>query len=191
MRLSRESTPTGSRLLTCWRTLCASGVLFALSLSLYLYVPLASMTNPPMNWGYARTADGFWHTLTRGQYERPQPTTSLERFGIQFWQYLRQTGKDLGPHYLVPALASIGFMRQTRVPGRGWLLGLLVAFISMAALTVAGLNSTADRGSVDLAAQYFLSSHLVLILWSGCGLILVGNWVVQNQPRFPRAPQGH
>ena len=32
------------------------------------------MTNPPMNWGYPREWDGFLHALTRGQYEKTNPT---------------------------------------------------------------------------------------------------------------------
>ena len=41
-------------------------------LALYGYIHVASATNPPMNWGYARTPEGFMHTFTRGQYERTQ-----------------------------------------------------------------------------------------------------------------------
>ena len=44
---------------------------------LYLYMPVASMTNPPLNWGYPRTVAGFFHALTRGQYERIHPTTGV------------------------------------------------------------------------------------------------------------------
>ena len=36
----------------------------------YGYSPLASSTNPPMNWGYAATKQGFLHAVTRGQYEK-------------------------------------------------------------------------------------------------------------------------
>ena len=37
-------------------------------------MPLAGMTNPPMQWGYPRTVEGFIHAFTRGQYEKTNPT---------------------------------------------------------------------------------------------------------------------
>src|SRR4029453_13837187 len=52
--------------------LCGAG--FAAGAAFYLYMPMASMSNPPLNWGYARTVGGFFHAFTRGQYERIQPT---------------------------------------------------------------------------------------------------------------------
>lgn len=34
----------------------------------YAYMPLASSTNPPMNWGYTRTSEGFFYSINRTQY---------------------------------------------------------------------------------------------------------------------------
>jgi hypothetical protein len=46
-------------------------VLIALGLVAYVYLPAASMTNPPMNWGHARDSDGFFHVVNRTQYHGP------------------------------------------------------------------------------------------------------------------------
>ena len=35
-----------------WRLASLCGVLFLMGLGFYLYLPFASMTNPPVNWGY-------------------------------------------------------------------------------------------------------------------------------------------
>jgi tetratricopeptide (TPR) repeat protein len=43
---------------------------FLIGCSFYFYMSVASSTNPPMNWGYAYTKQGFLHAFTRGQYER-------------------------------------------------------------------------------------------------------------------------
>ena len=40
----------------------------ALGLGFHLFMPIASEQNPPMNWGYARTPQGFFRAVTRGQY---------------------------------------------------------------------------------------------------------------------------
>ena len=53
--------------------LCAeAGVAF------YGYMPISSETNPPMNWGYPRTWEGFKHAITRGQYEKLVPTNPFD-----------------------------------------------------------------------------------------------------------------
>jgi tetratricopeptide (TPR) repeat protein len=56
------------RKLTHWR----SGVLVllgaAVGLSPYAYMPLASQTNPPMNWGFTSTTEGFFYSINRSQY---------------------------------------------------------------------------------------------------------------------------
>ena len=39
-------------------------------LMFHAYMAVASEQNPPMNWGYPRTPQGFKHALTRGQYEK-------------------------------------------------------------------------------------------------------------------------
>ena len=36
--------------------------------AVYLYEPISCMTVPPMQWGYPRTVEGFFHALSRGQY---------------------------------------------------------------------------------------------------------------------------
>ena len=45
--------------------------LIALGLVAYVYLPVASLTNPPMNWGYARDPDGFFYVVNRTQYHGP------------------------------------------------------------------------------------------------------------------------
>jgi Tfp pilus assembly protein PilF len=56
------------RKLTHWRT----GVLVLLGvtvgLSPYAYMPLSSQTNPPMNWGFTSTKEGFFYSINRSQY---------------------------------------------------------------------------------------------------------------------------
>jgi hypothetical protein len=56
-------------LLTQWRRF---------GLSFYLYLPVASDQNPPMNWGYPRTPEGFWHAFSRGQYEKIDPIDNFK-----------------------------------------------------------------------------------------------------------------
>jgi len=43
-------------------------VVVAAGLLPYAYMPVASSTNPPMNWGYTRTPEGFFYSINRTQY---------------------------------------------------------------------------------------------------------------------------
>ena len=75
--------------------------LWLLGASFYLYMPLASMTNPPLNWGYPRTWDGFLHALSRGQYEGTHPTSSLSRFTDQMGILLSGAVEEFNLAYLL------------------------------------------------------------------------------------------
>ncbi len=60
-----------------WLVVLGCGVCWVLGASFYFYMPLAGMTNPPMEWGYPRTVEGFIHAFTRGQYDATHPTDIL------------------------------------------------------------------------------------------------------------------
>src|SRR5437870_2156967 len=74
-------------LLSEWKPVIIMGLLWILGASFYFYLPLSGMTNPPMQWCYPRTVDGFFHALTRGQYEQPSPTNIFAEPG-RFWGQL-------------------------------------------------------------------------------------------------------
>ncbi|PTX93957.1 hypothetical protein DB345_20530 [Spartobacteria bacterium LR76] len=47
----------------------------------YAYMPLASSTNPPMNWSYAREPQGFFYSVNRSQYQGPLTEQSIKTLG--------------------------------------------------------------------------------------------------------------
>ncbi len=51
-----------------WRLIASLPALIALGLLPYAYLPFASSTNPPMNWGHTRTVEGFYYSFNRSQY---------------------------------------------------------------------------------------------------------------------------
>jgi len=170
---------------TEWRALLGLGTMFALGLSLYLYLPFTSMTNPPMNWGYPRTVPGFVHVLTRGQYERIQPTDSLARFGEQLRAYGGIAVTEFGWPYLVAALIPFCFLRRMRAQERKWIAGLSAVFVCLTLLLLVGLNPSPDRSALDLVKVFFSASFVVLAIWAGYGLTLLGSLVAK--PAAPSA----
>lgn len=78
-----------------------------LGTALYIYMPIVSdLRNPPMNWGYPRTWEGFKHAITRGQYEKIKPT---DVFSGVFLQQLGDYLADLRLQFTLP-VALFGFL---------------------------------------------------------------------------------
>lgn len=70
------------------RTVALAAFFTQLGVSFYAYMPIVSeLRNPPMNWGYPRTWDGFKHAITRGQYEE----ITMPKFGSlgEFWAQIK------------------------------------------------------------------------------------------------------
>ncbi len=60
-----------------WRLVAFLPLTIVLGLLPYAYMPVASATNPPMNWGYTRTAEGFFYSFNRSQYHGSLSDQSL------------------------------------------------------------------------------------------------------------------
>jgi hypothetical protein len=79
------------KLMTEWKRFLILAAMAGLGLSFYAYLPFSSEQNPPMNWGYPRTMEGFWHAVSRGQYERIDPAENLKQAIANpkyFWRML-------------------------------------------------------------------------------------------------------
>ena len=82
-----------------------------IGLAFYAYMPIVSdLRNPPMNWGYPRTWEGFKHAITRGQYEAIKPTNIftqkfVHQVGDYFIDLRRQFTLLLAPFGFLPFAA--------------------------------------------------------------------------------------
>ena len=89
-------------------------MLFAeVGVSFYAYMPIVSdLRNPPMNWGYPRTWDGFKHAILRGQYEQITMPSLFTKEGFErFCQQMGFYFQDLRMQFtlVAAALALIPF----------------------------------------------------------------------------------
>ena len=160
--------------------------LFLCGCAFYLYMPIAASTNPPMNWGFASTKEGFLHAITRGQYEKLQmadPFGSV--FGIQIWVFVR----GLFHQYSWP-LCLFGLI--TLVVATVWMIQRLVEkindykwiiFVWLAALPL-------SMASVTILRKVVLDLPLVSawppVIW-GFALatvlcMLIGTWLYLRWP---------
>ncbi|MFZ4397274.1 MAG: protein O-mannosyl-transferase family, partial [Kiritimatiellia bacterium] len=127
--------------------------LFLCGCAFYLYMPIASATNPPMNWGYASTKEGFLHAITRGQYEKLQMADPFGPvFGTQIWIFVRGLLTQYSwPLCMLGVLAflvpTFGLFKRTLVPARAKAVLTFWAIAAGAcALILAGLLMKASAG---------------------------------------------
>lgn len=150
-------------------------------LAVYGYMPLVSDTlNPGMNWGYARTWEGFKHAVSRGQYEAISPASICSMAYLrQLWVYLgdlRLQFMGLGMALGAAGLAgALGLARRRAQPERGmrlWPWVTVGLFVMMSAVLVALANPTGDIQDGFIQKVKFITSHQLFALWIGYGLAL-------------------
>jgi hypothetical protein len=165
---------TTRRVGTEWKATLVCGLCLLLGLAFYFYLPLASMTNPPVNWGHPRTVEGFVHLVTRGQWSRVQPTSDLVDYGKQLVILGEITGRQFGWLYLVFILPVLIFVRRINWHGRRWLVGLIAVYVCTGFVLLALLNPPPDRQAIELVESHFASSFVILAVFFGLSLIMLG-----------------
>jgi tetratricopeptide (TPR) repeat protein len=157
-----------------------AGLAFAVGAAFYLYMPVASATNPPMNWGYPRTWDGFIHAFTRGQYEKTNPSTDPTILFRQLWMYAQGAQEEFNWANLLIGLVPFAFIQKMRQRERAWLVGLSAIYLCLAVLLLILLNPGIDRSSKELVKVFFTTSHTVIALAVGYGLSIIGALLVMQ-----------
>jgi thioredoxin-like negative regulator of GroEL len=152
----------------------ACGFAFLLGAAFYLYMPLASMTNPPMNWGYPRTWEGFIHAFTRGQYEKTNPSSDPLLLLLQIKMYAEGAREEFNWANLLIALVPFGFLPQMKSRERGWLIGITGIYATLAFLLLILLNPGITKQDRELVKVFFTSSHTIIALGVGYGLAIIG-----------------
>jgi thioredoxin-like negative regulator of GroEL len=168
------------------KTVCATYLLMFMGLSFYLYMPVSSDQNPPINWGYPRTWEGFMHAITRGQYEKVTLTDVFSPlFLAQIGAYLRDLrAQFFGPVALL-AILPFAFIVRVGRKNRDWLFTTVAAFIGVGILFIILQNPKLDIQTLFIARVQYIQSHAIYALWLGYGLLLMMAWLealVGNNP---------
>ncbi|MDB6015713.1 MAG: hypothetical protein JWR19_202 [Pedosphaera sp.] len=180
-------TLSTKRIATEWLPVIIMFSLWVVGAAFYFYMPLASMSNPPMNWGYPRTVDGFIHALTRGQYEKANPTDIFHhpgRFLMQLGMYLSGANDEFNPVNLLLVLVPLFFLFRMQKRERAWLIGLLGIWACLAILLLILLNPQPDRASIELNRVFFTASYTVIAMFIGYSLTLIGAFMATQYERF-------
>ncbi|MBI3878907.1 MAG: DUF2723 domain-containing protein, partial [Verrucomicrobia bacterium] len=101
------------QVLTEWKVGVICTLLWVAGAAFYFWMPIASMSTPPLNWGYPRTVEGFFHALTRGQYEKANPSNLFNdpmRFFGQLWMYADGVIEEFSLPYIALGLLPFVFV---------------------------------------------------------------------------------
>ncbi len=170
-----------------WLPVIIMFILFFVGVSFYFYMPISGMTIPPMQWGYPRTVEGFFHALTRGQYEQPNPTNVLSdpgRFMGQLWMLIDGVAAEFTLVYMLVALVPFVFFFKMQKREQAWMVSLTAMYLCIGVLLMILLNPTPDRGSADLIRVFLTSSHILVACFIGYGLALTAAFLATNYQRF-------
>jgi tetratricopeptide (TPR) repeat protein len=147
-------------------------------LAFYLYMPFSSDQNPPINWGYPRTWQGFMHALTRGQYER---VTLANVFTLRFLQQIGAFIIDLRAQFYGPvaALAALPFIFSPKLGKKNntWLLTTFIGFFFVSIVFMVLHNPKMDIQNQFIGRTQYIQSHALFVIWLGYGLLLLMAWL--------------
>jgi tetratricopeptide (TPR) repeat protein len=170
-----------------WKAIIIMGVVWALGVSFYFYEPLAGMTVPPMQWGYPRTVEGFFHALSRGQYETVHGTNLFQdpmRFVHQLQYIVQGLSESFNWLFMCVGLMPFLFLLKMHKRERNWIIGLTSIYLCLAILVVILLDVSLDRSSADLNRVFFTASHSLFALMIGYGLTLMAAYMATHYKSF-------
>jgi tetratricopeptide (TPR) repeat protein len=176
-------------LLTEWKSTLASFGLMILGGCFYIYEAVSGMTNPPMEWGYPRTVEGFWHALSRGQYDRLNPTDIFKDPG-HFMTELSMLFTGLADAYSLVAMffavLPLFFIFKMQKRERSWIISIAAIYPFLGVMLSIFLNPTPDRQNADLVKVFFTASHAVVAILIGYGMALTASFMATHYEKFRR-----
>jgi tetratricopeptide (TPR) repeat protein len=195
--------------LTEWRQGLLLFAAVFLGLLPYAYMPFASSTNPPMNWGYCSTSEGFFYAINRSQYwgtladqlqgtigklvgvppaekqkgpKAPDDESPLQQFAGFCKVYWSVLFHNLS---ILPVLAVIGAMALFwRLPKeqRIWFYLLIIGFFFAAFFEAIQAPNGYDKSGWDMQYQYVGAGYAFFVMLAGFGLALIYASIQERGP---------
>ena len=174
---------------TEWKSVIFMGLLWILGASFYFYEPISGMTCPPMQWGYPRTVEGFFHAISRGQYEKASPTDVFAdpmRFIMQLGLLIDGLSGSFSWVCLFIALLPLFFIFKMKNRERSWIIGLAAIYMCVGILLTVIMNTTPDRQAAEESKVFFCASHAIVAIMIGYGLALLSAYMATHYQKFRR-----
>jgi tetratricopeptide (TPR) repeat protein len=174
---------------TEWKAVLLMGLLWLAGASFFFYEPIAGMTDPPMQWGYPRTVEGFFHALSRGQYEKASPSDLVHdpgRFIVQLGILVSDIATEFNWVLVFVALVPLLFFFKMQKRERSWITGLVAIYLCVGVLLAILMNTSPDRQSAELNKVFFITSHGIIAIMIGYGLALTAAYMATHFVRIRR-----
>ncbi len=173
------------------RALWCAG-LFLLGCGMYFYQSVAASTNPPMNWGYCSTKQGFLHAITRGQYEQLHTASPLSHaFFVQVRLFtealISQYSLPVALFAFLPLVLLVWRWRELNVRGRQWLIYVFAALVITSFGLLMIINPGLDKTQQEINLKFFAPAHGFFAMLIGYGIALAATWTMARWTEFPRS----
>jgi tetratricopeptide (TPR) repeat protein len=172
-----------------WKAILFMGLLWVAGASFFFYEPIAGMTDPPMQWGYPRTVEGFFHALSRGQYEKASPSDVIHdpgRFIMQLGILVSDIATEFNWVLVFIALVPLLFFFKMQKRERSWITGLTAIYLCIGVLLMVLMNTSPERQSADLNKVFFITSHGIIAIMAGYGMALIASFMATHYGGFRR-----
>ncbi len=170
-----------------WKSVVIMGLCWAAAVLVYLYEPISCMTCPPMQWGYPRTVEGFFHALSRGQYGTGEGTDVFKepsRVVFQMWYLLKGLSESFSWVFLFIGLLPVLLLAKMHKRERAWILGVIAIFLHLSVLLVLVLNVSPDRSTTELNKVFFTASHAFFAILIGYGITILAAFIATSYEKF-------
>jgi len=197
-----------------WRLVAYLPFVILLGLAPYAYMPLASSTNPPMNWGYTRSTEGFYYSFNRSQYGGSLSDQSLRTLGRlmgvenphaeksetnilgrkkldilsegQQWCgfFWLKLMESFTPFAFIAFLIAILVILRAELRQRVWVYFLILAFVLAAFLQPIVDGAGIDNAAWWLQMPYHTYTNLIFSLIIGIGFAWIANWLASKRARL-------
>jgi hypothetical protein len=135
-----------------------------------------------MNWGYSRTSEGFLDVVYSGRYASYEPPGIFDIFANlinQLGRFAADTANGFGWPYLLFCILPIFALIHIGRRARRWLLAQVAMFLCAGPVILAPFHPSAESAVYDLIRPHFIPMYIILAVWTGLGLMLVGSRIAK------------
>ena len=163
------------------------GLIWCLGVSVYFYEPISCMTDPPMQWSYPRTVEGFFRGLSRDQYGSEIGTdllTNPRQFLFQLYYLADGLSESFNWALLFVGLIPFLFLTKMARQERNWIIGVTGIYFWISVMLVIMLDVSADRSTSELNKVFFTASHALFAMMIGYGITIIAAYVATHYERI-------